>query len=351
LRITRLDARLLRVPTARTIPLTGGGTRPAALEVLLVRLETDDGPTGVGFSYTLRGGGRALLALAEDDLAAVVTGEDPLNHERLFARARQSLRGVGFSGPAAVAYAAVDIALWDLKGKAAGLPLYQLLGGARDSAAAFTSDGPEPALEQGLLGVLVRISGEPGRDADRLREVRATLGEDAWLGVDAAGRYDAATALAFGRFLQNELDADWFEQPIPSDDLVGYRRLSGKLDLPVAVGATFDSVERFRLALERRAAGVLRPDPVRLGGLTPCLKVAALAEAHHCPLAPVRLPEVGVHLACGLPGVQAVESVPWLEGLFLEPPTVEEGRLVPPPGPGLGLILGPEAVERYAVSV
>jgi L-alanine-DL-glutamate epimerase-like enolase superfamily enzyme len=359
-RITRLDARLLRIPTARTIPLVGDAGRPASLAVLLVRLETDDGPAGVGLSYTFGAGGRALLALATDDLAPLLVGEDPLNHERVIAKVRRQLSGLGLVGVAAAASTAVDLALWDLKGRAAGLPLFRLLGGARESAPAFTSEGTgpdqstaqtmkalRPALDQGLMGALVRVSGDPERDAERLREVRAALGEDAWLGVDAAGRYDVATALVLGRFLQHELDIDWFEQPVPADDLAGLRRLAAKLDVPVAAGATFDSVEQFRLALERRAVGVLRPDPVRLGGLTPTLKVIALAEAYHCPVAPVRLPEVAVHLACGLPGVQAVESVPWLSGLFSEPPAVEQGRLVPPARPGLGLELDPKAVKRY----
>ena len=105
--------------------------------------------------------------------------------------------------------------------------------------------------------------------------------------------------------------------------------------------------DEFRAYLEKDALAVVQPDVTRLGGLTTWLKAAALAEAHHRPLSPHLLPEVGVHLACGLPGVTSVEYMPWLYPVFVDPPHVEGGRLVPPERPGLGLEVDPDAVGRY----
>src|SRR5689334_15043194 len=167
MRITRLTPHLLRVPLgSRSLPLAGHDpcvTRPEALAVLVVRAETGDGLTGLGFSYAT-GGGRALLALATDEIAPLLAGEDPLNHERVGAKVRYALREQAAGPMFAAAYAAVDLALWDLKGKAAGLPLWRLLGGAKSVTPAFLTDplGPggaagqtvkltQPALKQGLM--------------------------------------------------------------------------------------------------------------------------------------------------------------------------------------------------------
>jgi L-alanine-DL-glutamate epimerase-like enolase superfamily enzyme len=134
--------------------------------------------------------------------------------------------------------------------------------------------------------------------------------------------------------------------PLPDNDLVSYSRLSSRIDTPLAVGSRYSDVSQFVRLLESGTRATFRPDIVRLGGLTPFLKVAALAELHHRPAVPHLLPELGVHLACGLAGVQAVEHVPWLSPLFTEPITPLRGELIPPPRPGLGLELKRDAVER-----
>lgn len=351
MRITRLSPHLLRVPLgSRALPLAGHDpcvTRPEALAALAVLIDTDGGPTGLGVSYAT-GGGRALLALAEE-IAPLLAGEDALNHERLAAKIRHTLREQADGPVFAAAYAAVDLALWDLKGKSAGLPLWKLLGGAKPAAPAFLTDplGPgaaagqtmklvQPALKQGLMGVLLHLEGCPEHDAERVQQVREALGENAWLGVSAEGRYDRGTALALGHLFEDEIGADWFEQPLPDHDLDGLRRLADRLEIPLALGTTCATLAEVRRLLESGAVGVLRPDVVRLGGLTTWLKAAALAEAFGVPVASVRLPEVGVHLACGLLNVQAAEQTPWLAKLFTTGPGIVKGKLAPPDRPGLG---------------
>src|SRR5262249_19885773 len=160
-------------------------------------------------------------------------------------------------------------------------------------------EASRPYLEQGMMGVKVRVgSPDPEADAERVTRVREALGEDVWLAVDANQRYDYATALAMGTFFEEEMGIDWFEEPIPCEDAEGQGRLGARLALPIALGETLFSVAEFHTYLARGAGDVLQPDVTRLGGLTPWLKVAALAQVYHRTLAPHVLPEVGVHLAC-----------------------------------------------------
>ena len=345
MRITRLDNQLLRVPLSRprASPAEAAAGRLNHIVVLLTHVRTDAGLTGLGFAYALQSSGRALLAIAEDDLAPLVLGENALDHERLAAKVYWHLQTVGRRGLVQQAYSAIDLALWDLKGKAAGLPLYKLLGGARESAPVYGSDtawlwmSPEeildasrPYLDQGMMGIKVKVGADPEADADRLTQLREALGDDVWLGVDANERYDYGTALAMGHFFEEEIGADWFEEPILCEDVQGHARLARSWRSPSPAAKCCSASTNFAAYLERDALAVVQPDVTRLGGLTGWLKVAALAELHHRPLSPHLLPEVGVHLACGLPNVTSVEYMPWLYPLFTAPPLIEGGRLVPP---------------------
>jgi L-alanine-DL-glutamate epimerase-like enolase superfamily enzyme len=367
MRITQLDSQLLRLPLTRPITVPTDGERGGRLDhifFLAVYLDTDAGHRGLGFAYALQGGGRALKVIADDDLAPLVIGEDPLDHERLADKAYWRLQSIGRRGLVAQAYSAVDLALWDLKGKVAGLPLYKLLGGSRESAAVYGSDTgwlwmtPEeiieasrPYVEQGMMGIKLKVGGDPEADAERVTRIRDAFGEDMWLAVDANQRYDYATALSMGHFFEEEMGVDWFEEPISCEDIEGHARLTDRLEVPIALGESLFGIDEFRAYLQRGAADVLQPDVTRLGGLTAWLKVAALADQHHRPLAPHLLPEVAVHLACGLRSVAAVEYMPWLFPAFVEVPAIMEGKIAPPQRPGLGLEINADAIEKYRVEV
>src|SRR5215475_12709580 len=150
-----------------------------------------------------------------------------------------------------------------------------------------------------------------------------------------------------GQFYEEEVGVAWFEEPISCEDVAGHARLASRLDVPIAAGETLFTRQEFESYLARDALAVLQPDLTRLGGLTPFLKVVALAEQHHRPVAPHLLPEVAVHLACGLPQVTIVEYMPWLNPLYVNPPRIVNGRIAPPAGPGLGLTLKEDAVTRF----
>src|SRR5437764_6277112 len=363
MRITRVTTDHLRVPTGKParIPLAGGRHAPDAADLVLVHLETDAGLTGLGFTYLVGPGAAAVRSLIDTEVSHLIVGEDPRDTDRLFAKAEARSRGVGFGGLAARAYTAIDVGLWDAKAKAAGVPLFRLLGGARPAAPFFVSDlapagrdaaevltAAEPPVKQGAMGLRVEVgAGEVQADADRVRAISDGLGDDSWVGVAADGRFDLGTAQALAHFFE-DVGIDWFEDPIPGADEPGYRTLAGLMDVPLAVGSGFDTREQFFRVIRDGVVRTVRPDVCRLGGITPLLKVAAVAEAFHVAVSPARLPEVGVHLACGLGVVPHVDSVSWFADVFAGGPTVEGGKLVPPAGPGLGLSVA-DGAARFRV--
>jgi L-alanine-DL-glutamate epimerase-like enolase superfamily enzyme len=364
MRISRVESALLHVSLSRprASPLEAAAGRLNHLVALLVRVHTDAGLTGLGFAYALQSSGRALFAALVDDLAPLVVGEDPLDHARLGAKAYWRLQTVGRRGLVQQAWSALDVALWDLKGKAANLPLYKLLGGARESAEVYGSDtawlwmsveevldASRPYLDQGMKGIKVKVGANAAEDYDRLSRLREALGDDVWIAVDANERYDYTTALTMGRFFEEEIGAGWFEEPITCEDVEGHARLASKLEVPIAAGEMLFGLDEFERYVERGALAVLQPDLTRLGGITGWLEVAALAARRHLPVSPHLLPEIGVHLGCGLPVVTSIEYMPWLYPLFANPPALVNGRLVPPAGPGLGLEVNADAAARFLV--
>jgi L-alanine-DL-glutamate epimerase-like enolase superfamily enzyme len=285
-----------------------------------------------------------VRSLIDNELSQFVLGEDPRDTDCLLAKAESRLRAVGFAGLAARAYSAIDVALWDVKAKAAGVPLYQLLGNARPAAPFFVSDltgdvakAARTLLKLGALGVRIEIGGgDVQSDAERVREISDALGDDAWVGVAAGSRFDLGTAQALAHFFE-DIGIDWFEDPIPAADEIGYAKLAALAETPLAVGSSFASREAFFRVIRAGHVRTVRPDPCRLGGITPLLKVAAVAEAYQVAVSPVRMPEVGVHLACGLGVVPHVDSVSWFRDVFTGGPQIENGKLAPPMEPGLGI--------------
>jgi L-talarate/galactarate dehydratase len=359
--ITRVETILLSVPAIRS-RVSLSNPQPAPVSMVAVRLHTDTEHVGLGFTASPVAG-RTLRGLVDGELAPLIVGENPNDNERVLGKAQVRFRATGWAGLVARSHAAIDIALWDLKAKAAGLPLFRLLGGARSAASCFAGDlaplGTDaqqtiktgrPLLEQGILGVAIDVgNGDVQLDADRVQQIRDGLGESAWLGISADGRYDLGTALAMAHFYEEDVGIDWIDFPIQVEDRDGYRRLAERMEVPLALGSSFENRDDFRRVLESGDVRVLRPDPLRLGGITPLLKVAAIAEAYHVAVVPYRLPEVGIHLACALPNVPMAEWGSWLSPVFAEPVAPREGKLTPPAQPGHGLTLNPEAVARYRV--
>lgn len=359
MKITRVETDLLRLPLPRPVPLPGSqDLRPAThVDVVLVRLLTDTPHVGIGFADSF-GGGAAVRSVIDTMLAPVVAGERPARSEWLFGKMRAELEGIGFGGPAARACAAVDLAVWDAKGKAAGVPVYQLLGGYRTQMKAVTVGtatsavglkqavrDSKAALDRGSAGIQIDVgTQDPDLDYDRLRQLREEIPDGAWFEVNAGGRYDFATAVWLGTVGAEELGVDGFGDPLRSDD-VNLRRLTDRLNVGVSVGGLFDRVEDFVRVIDAGGIESVRIDPMRLGGLTPARKVALAAELKQVAVYPVRCAEVGAHLSAGCVYGRMCEHVDWFAGLFAGGPQFQNGQLAVNELPGLGLSVHPDSTK------
>ncbi len=364
MKIVRLETDLLRVPLSRpvSLPTSQDPKSASSVDAVVVRLLTDGPHTGLGFTYSF-GGGEALRSILDEIIAPIVVGANPAMVESLFARSSAELEGLGFVGLAARAYAAVDFALWDWKGKAAHAPVHQLLGGYRTQLKAIAADTATPALgsklaaqaslaalDRGAGGIQIEVGTlDPELDLERLRQLRDAIPEGAWFELNCSGRYDFSTAVWLGTVGNEEFGLDGFCDPLAISDRDNLRRLCDRLDVGVSVGANFDRVDDFALALAGGGLSCVRIDPLRLGGLTPSRKVALLAELKNVAIYPYRSPEVGSHLAAASLYGRMCETVDWFTGLFTGGPSFRDGHLVVSDAPGLGLELNEMNAVQWRV--
>ncbi|PZG20082.1 L-talarate/galactarate dehydratase [Nonomuraea aridisoli] len=333
-----------KVATGRQRPLT-------QIDVLTCEIGTDDGLTGLGFSYTTRAGCRAQFAHAKE-IADNLLGEDPSDIGRLYERLLWAGASVGRSGAATQAIASADTALWDVKARRAGLPLAKLMGAHRDAVRVYNTSGgylqapieevkerAARSLAGGIGGIKIKV-GQPDMKEDlrRLAAVREHIGEDTPLMVDANQQWDRPSALRFGRAVE-ELGLVWIEEPLDAYDAEGHAQLAAALDTPIATGEMLAGVPDLVRLIDLRAVGFLQPDVPRVGGVTPYLKVAALADHAHLQVAPHFVMEIHVHLAAAYPRDSWVEHIEWLSPLFEERLEIDGGRMRVPDRPGLGLTL------------
>ncbi|WP_212746208.1 mandelate racemase/muconate lactonizing enzyme family protein [Nonomuraea sp. KC401] len=345
----------LDVPVSDAKVLTGRQKPMTEVVFLFAEITTDEGRHGTGFSYSKRAGGPAQYAHAKE-VAQNLLGQDPSDIGRVYDMLLWAGASVGRSGVATQALAAVDVALWDLKARRAGLPLAKLLGSYRDAVRTYNTSGgflhapveevkarAAESLASGIGGIKIKV-GQPDmrEDLRRLAAVREHLGEDVPLMVDANQQWDRHSALRFGRAVE-EVGLVWIEEPLDAYDAEGHARLADALDTPIATGEMLSSVPDLIRLIDLRACDVLQPDVPRAGGITPYLKVAALADHAGLQVAPHFVMEIHVHLAAAHPRESWVEHIEWLSPLFDERLTIEDGRMRVPERPGLGLSVADEA--------
>jgi L-alanine-DL-glutamate epimerase-like enolase superfamily enzyme len=336
--------------------LTGRQRPMTEVAFLFAEITTEAGLEGVGFSYSKRAGGPAQFAHARE-VAPDLIGEDPSDIGRLWTKLVWAGASVGRSGAATQALAAIDVALWDLKAKRAGLPLAKLLGAHRDSVRCYNTSGGflhEPieqvldnatrTLESGVGGIKIKV-GQPdhAEDLRRVRAVREHIG-DAPLMVDANQQWDRPTAMRVGRALE-EFGLVWIEEPLDAYDAEGHAALARSLDTAIASGEMLTSVAEHAELIRHDAVDILQPDAPRIGGITQFLKLAALAEHRNLQLAPHFAMEIHVHLAAAYPIEPWVEHFDWLYPLFPERLEIRDGRMHLSDRPGLGVTLSEQARE------
>lgn len=314
MRVTEVAARAFRLPLRRS--WDGGVDRN---DIVVVRVATDAGVVGTGFSWTPLIGAGAVESLVNADLAPVVVGGSahPCRWEEL----RWHLREAGTTGLTLMALAGVDIALWDVQAKAAGVSLVDLLGRRRDRVAAYGSGvnldyDSTDLLEQvrswvgsGHRAAKIKVgSAEVARDVERVGAVRGVLGPDRTLMVDANQRWDVPTAVrALDRLAEH--DPLFVEEPLPAQDLAAHERLRARTAVPFALGENLRGVEEFERFVEAGVCDVAQPNVVRVGGITPFLRVAESMARRGVPVAPHLLPELSGQLALCVPRVAMVEDI------------------------------------------
>jgi L-alanine-DL-glutamate epimerase-like enolase superfamily enzyme len=324
---------------------------------VIVRVTTDQGLEGVGITYN-EVGGLATKALIDNDMTPRLLNRDPLETEVIWQDFAQYMRGVARKGLMYCALSAVDIALWDLKGKIFGLPLYRLLGGDRAKVPVYASGGWTSYSDDELVEEMVNLvhqgytmmkfkvgvdgGNNPGRDLERVRKVREAVGPATRLMLDANNCWDAATAVQFANRVK-EFDILFLEEPVPADDIPGLARYKRGTDLPLATGEHEYTKFGVRDLVLNEAADVVQVDGTRVGGYTELLKVAAITQAWHLKLAPHAMEYVHSHFVSATPNSLFLERLLIFEELsanvFKYVPLPKDGYLEIPDLPGLGLDL------------
>jgi L-alanine-DL-glutamate epimerase-like enolase superfamily enzyme len=345
----------LHAPAGDAKVFTGRQRPLDRVAVLAAEVLTADGTAGFGFSYALRAGGPAMFAYAHE-VGPLLIGEDADAIGRLWDRLLWHGASMGRNGLAIQALAALDIALWDGKAKRAGLSLARFLGAFRDSVRCYNTSGgylttpaeeavanAQAALARGIGGIKLKV-GHPDAaiDLERVSRARRALGDRVPLMIDANQQWDRATALRMGRRFE-EYGLTWIEEPLDAEDAEGCAALAAALDTPISTGEMLTSVAELARLLDLGAADILQPDAPRVGGITPFLRVAALADERGIPLAPHFVMELHIHLAAVQRIEPWVEHFDWLEPLFNERLAIRDGRMLVPTTPGLGLTVSEEA--------
>ena len=327
---------------------------------VLVFVDTDAEVTGEGHLFSLPARYLAPLEAMTTVLGQSLIGEDAHRVEGLWHKLWTEVNFVGHKGVPLFALSALDMALWDARGKALGQPVHRLLGSCRDAVPAYHSGGlwlsrsrdelvaeAKKFLKQGFRAMKMRL-GKPRwqEDVERAEAVRDAVGPDIRLMVDANQGLDVRHALRLGRALE-PVNLDWFEEPVPAYDVAGHAALAAALDTPIATGETEYTRYGFRPLIEAKAADVLMPDLGRVGGVTEFMRVGHMAQAWDLPVSPHLYSEPSLQLCGALRNCDLLEYMPWSARLFGEKIEFEDGRARIPERPGLGFSFDLDALESF----
>jgi L-alanine-DL-glutamate epimerase-like enolase superfamily enzyme len=320
-------------------------------------ITTEDGLLGYGFTGTHAHlpSDRLIASCVSECYAPLLVGEDASDGDRLWLKLARfpAVQWVGRAGITQVALAAIDIALWDLRAKAAGLPLWKLLGGATtETLEAYNTDvgwlsvpkaklvdGCRAAIERdGFRRLKLKVGhADPLEDIDRIAAVRQAVGPKITIAIDGNGKWDLPTCQRFCARAE-PLDLFWFEEPMWYDDIGSHAALARSTSIPIALGEQLYTAEAFAAFIHAGAVQYVQPDVTRLGGITEYIQVAHTAHAHRLPVVAHvgDMGQVHVHLSYWHPATSMLEYIPWIKDCFVEPIRVEGGAYARPQLPGAG---------------
>jgi L-alanine-DL-glutamate epimerase-like enolase superfamily enzyme len=365
MKITGLRTDILRIPEddpLADMPEEEGRLRP----VVILRLQTDAGIEGIGLTF-YGGAMTGSLRVAVDELGALCVGEDPLRIEAIVRKLR--LAAGDSCGPGGIfhlALSAIDVALWDIKGKALDQPLWKLLGGLRDRVNTYASGSLRRGLtddqaaraartlvEKGFIEMKTQMAlpgnPTPAEEIRRIRVVREAIGPDIKLMCDINQRWRPEQAIAIGSRIE-DVGLFWLEDVTTADDYQGLARVTAALKTPIAGGEYLYGIAPFRQMIEARSVDIPMIDICRAGGVTQWMKIAGMAEAFNLPVVSHVMPEILCHMVAACPNGLTVEYMPWMLCLYEETPTIEHGMMVLPTKPGLGLKFDEKAVAAFRLA-
>ena len=328
-------------------------------ETPLIRLFCDDGSEGTGYSYTIGTGGTAVVALLRDYMAPRLLGKDPAMVEAIWKDLFYHTHATSVGAITSIALCVVDTALWDRRCRVAGLPLHVMAGGAQLRVPVYDTEGGWLHLKPGELvsnvmaakakgfkAVKVKIGrSHVAEDVARLAAVRKALGPSFDIMTDANQGFTVSESIRRARYFE-ELDIAWFEEPLPAEDLNGHILLSKSTTVPIAIGELLYHPAHFREYLQRGACSIVQVDVGRVGGITPWLKTAHLAETFNVQVCPHFLMEIHLGLVCAVPNATWLEHIPQLDHITQSRIVMKDGYALPSQTPGLGIDWDWKAIER-----
>jgi mandelate racemase len=340
-----------------TYALGTSAARVTQAPLLLIDLETEEGVVGRTYLFCYRPSGARAIALLLEDAVSLIKGEK-LSAD-IAAKLARNFALIGVTGTARMALSGLDMAMWDARAVAAGLPLASVLGGTKRQVRAYNSCGlglMDPAavadeavrlLKSGFKAIKLRL-GYPtlAEDLAAVRAVRERVGTDIAIMTDYNQALTVEEGIVCARALSHEGVA-WIEEPIRHDDLEGNARISVASELPLQLGENFNGIEAMAAALKRRACDLVMPDVARIGGVTGWMQAAELAAANGIKMSSHLFPEVSAHLLAATPSAHWLEYVDWGDAIVQEPLKIVDGMAIVPDRPGAGLHWDASAVKRY----
>ncbi|MCL2001572.1 MAG: mandelate racemase/muconate lactonizing enzyme family protein [Planctomycetes bacterium] len=364
-KITGVDVYIVR--QAMKENLADSTRKIEAVGFIVIDVATDQGLHGYGVTYDEQGA-EAIREFIKHVVEPGIKGRTPLDSAVLYEENYHLVRGVARKGLAFCAYSAVDLALWDLKGKILGLPVYKLLGGGRNAMPVYASGGwtsydcdelvaeARMMVSRGYDAIKLKVGVEggnnPKEDLRRIRAVREAIGPEVKLMLDANNVWTSGTAVRFANQVK-EYDILFFEEPVPADDIPGLARVRMGTDLPIATGEHEYTRFGMRDLIMAGAVDVAQMDAARCGGYTEMLKMIDLCQAWNLQVAPHGMEHMHMHIAAATPNAITLERLlmfePVVDIVFKNPPQPVKGVMTIPDIPGLGLEYDLDRIREVAL--